>query len=41
MAKVPPLDEVQSAFNRFQILKDSELDEMRTFVTEHKQLMAA
>ena len=36
MAKVPPPDEIQSTFNRFQILKDSELDEMRAFIAEQK-----
>jgi hypothetical protein len=40
MAKIPPADEIQQTFNRFQILKDSELDEMRAFVTEHRQIMS-
>jgi hypothetical protein len=40
MAKIPPADEISNTFNRFQILKDSELDEMRAFVTEHRQVMA-
>ena len=39
MAKIPPADEISNTFNRFQILKDSELDEMRSFVSEHKVLM--
>ena len=39
MAKIPPADEIASTFNRFQILKDSELDEMRQFVNEHKAIM--
>ena len=41
MAKIPQADEISHTFNRFQILKDSELDEMRTFVNEHKNLMAS
>jgi len=41
MSKIPPADEISSTFNRFQILKDSELDEMRAFVSEHKQVMQA
>ncbi len=40
MAKIPPADEISNTFNRFQILKDSELDEMRAFVAEHRQVMA-
>ncbi len=39
MAKIPPPDEVASAFNRFQILKDSEIDDMRKFLNEHKATM--
>ena len=39
MAKIPPVDEIQQSFNRFQILKDSELDDMRAFISEHKNLM--
>lgn len=41
MAKIPPADEISNTFNRFQILKDSELDEMRAFVNENKQVMQA
>lgn len=41
MAKIPPADEISNTFKRFQILKDSELDEMRAFVSEHKQVMAS
>lgn len=36
MAKIPPADDIQQTFNRFQILKDSELEEMRLFVAEHR-----
>ena len=39
MAKIPPANDLSSTFNRFQILKDSELEEMRQFVNDHKQLM--
>jgi len=39
MAKIPPPDEVSAAFSKFQILKDSELDEMRKFLNEHKLTM--
>ncbi|CDW81629.1 UNKNOWN [Stylonychia lemnae] len=39
MAKIPPPDEISSTFNRFQILKDSELDEMRNFLNENKSVM--
>ena len=39
MAKIPPPDEINSSFNRFAVLKDSELDEMRNFLNEHKQVM--
>ena len=40
MAKIPQADEISNTFNRFQILKDSELDEMRAFVNDHKNLMS-
>jgi hypothetical protein len=36
MAKIPPPDEINATFSRFQILKDSELDEMRSFLNDHK-----
>lgn len=36
MAKIPPPDEITATFNRFQVLKDSELDEFRGFLDEHK-----
>lgn len=39
MSKIPPPDELSAAFSRFQILKDSELDEMRVFLNEHKSVM--
>jgi PAS domain-containing protein len=40
MAKIPPADEIASTFSRFQLLKDSELEDMRRFLEEHKTLMA-
>ena len=39
MSKIPPADEISNIFNRFQILKDSEFDEMRAFVAEHRSIM--
>ena len=36
MAKIPPPDEITATFNRFQVLKDSELDEFRSFLDDHK-----
>ena len=40
MAKIPPPDEISSTFSRFSIIKDSELDDMRNFLNEHKLIMA-
>ena len=39
MQAIPPPDEIQANFSRFQILKDEELQEMRQFLNEHKQIM--
>jgi hypothetical protein len=39
MAKIPPPDEIASTFSRFSVLKDSELEDMRSFLTEHKMIM--
>lgn len=39
MAKIPPPDEITATFNRFQVLKDSELDEFRNFLDEHKEIL--
>ena len=36
MAKIPPPDEITATFNRFQVLKDSELDDFRSFLEDHK-----
>lgn len=40
MCKVPPAEEIASTFQRFQVLKDTELEEMRRFIEEHKGVMA-
>ena len=40
MAKIPPPDEITNTFNRFQVLKDSEIDEFRAFLDDHKQILA-
>ena len=39
MAAIPPPDEITSTFEKFQILRDEELDEMRGFLNEHKEIM--
>jgi len=39
MAHIPSPEDITSAFSRFQILKDSELDEMRSFLNQHKQVL--
>ena len=39
MSKIPPPDELSQTFNKFQILKDSEIDEMRSFLNDHKSIM--
>lgn len=39
MAKIPPPDEINQTFSRFAVLKDSELDEMRNFLNDHRQIM--
>ena len=39
MGAIPPPDEIQANFNRFQVLKDEELDDMRNFLNEHKNIM--
>lgn len=36
MDAIPPPDEIAANFERFQILKDEELDDMRSFLNEHK-----
>jgi len=39
MAKIPPPDEITATFNRFQVLKESEIDEFKTFLDDHKQIL--
>ena len=39
MGNIPPPDEIQANFSRFQILKDDELQDMRKFLNDHKQIM--
>ena len=39
MAKIPPPDEITATFNRFQVLKDSELDEFRSFLDQHRDVL--
>mmetsp|Transcript_6549 Transcript_6549/g.11080 ORF Transcript_6549/g.11080 Transcript_6549/m.11080 type:complete len:134 (-) Transcript_6549:39-440(-) len=40
MGAIPAPDEIQQTFEKFQLLKDEELDDMRNFLNEHKQIMA-
>lgn len=39
MAAIPPPDELSATFEKFQILKDEEIEDMRNFLNEHKQIM--
>ena len=39
MGAIPPPDEITANFERFQILRDDELEDMRQFLNEHKQIM--
>lgn len=39
MGSIPAPDEISATFEKFQILKDEEIDEMRQFLNEHKQIM--
>lgn len=36
MSKIPPPDEISATFNRFQVLKESEIDEFKAFLEDHK-----
>ena len=40
MSKIPPPDEITETFNRFQLLKDSEIEEFRGFLEDHKQILS-
>lgn len=39
MGAIPPPDEITANFEKFQVLRDEELDDMRQFLNEHKQIM--
>ena len=39
MNNIPPPDEIQANFSRFQILKEDELQDMRNFLNDHRQIM--
>merc|ERR1712021_55728 len=39
MSAIPPPDEISATFEKFQILKDEEVDDMRKFLNEHKAIM--
>ena len=39
MGAIPPPDEITANFDKFQILRDEELDDMRQFLNEHKSIM--
>lgn len=40
MQAVPPPDEIAATFSRFQVLRDEEVEDMRRFLNEHKEVMA-
>lgn len=39
MAKIPAPDEISATFNRFQVLKDSEIDDFRRFLDDNKSIL--
>ena len=39
MAKIPAPDEISATFARFQVLKDSEIDDFRRFLDDNKQVL--
>jgi hypothetical protein len=39
MSAIPPPDEIAANFEKFQILRDDELQDMRSFLNEHKAIM--
>lgn len=39
MGSIPPPNEISANFEKFQVLRDDELDDMRQFLNEHKQIM--
>ena len=40
MQAVPPPDEIAATFSRFQVLRDEEVEDMRRFLNEHKEVMS-
>jgi hypothetical protein len=40
MSKIPPPDEISAAFDRFTLLKESEIDDFKSFLDEHKQVLS-
>ena len=40
MSKIPPPDEISAAFDRFTLLKESEIDEFKVFLEDHKQVLS-
>ena len=40
MAEIPPPDEISAAFDRFTLLKESEIDEFKSFLEDHKQVLS-
>ena len=39
MQKIPSPDEISATFQRFQVLKDSEVDDFRRFLDENKSIL--
>jgi hypothetical protein len=39
MAKIPAPEEINSTFQRFQVLKEGELDDFRHFLDENKHIL--
>lgn len=39
MAKIPAPEEITATFNRFQVLKDSEIEDFRVFLDDNKQIL--
>jgi PAS domain-containing protein len=40
MSKIPPPDEISATFDRFTLLKESEIDEFKVFLEDHKQVLS-
>jgi len=39
MQRIPAPDEISSTFQRFQVLKDTEIDDFRRFLDDNKQIL--